>query len=328
MAVTIRDVAEHAGLCPATVFRYLNGARLREKNRLKVEQAIQALGFKADVATIAFIVSDLADLFTMSIVKAIVRCVVKEKYTIAISEFEGDENLLEERLKFFKYLAISGLILFPTTKTGRCSDILQEYLVERVPVVFVDETLRGFATDTVVVDNAHASFRAVEQLIQANHRKIAILNGRPNSWVSQERLRGYLEAMQTYDITPEEQWNKWGQFTLEGGYIATKEIFQAKPHPTAIYSTNYHMTLGAAAALNELQVKIPDEVSFVGFDHFPDLDVIRPPLTLVEQPVEKIGEAAGELILKRIRGDYTDFPQKVELKTKLLLRDSVRKLTP
>jgi LacI family transcriptional regulator len=326
MAVTIRDVAERAGLCPATVFRYLNGAQLREKNRLKVEHAIQALGFKADVSTIAFVVSDLADLFTMSIVKAIVRCLVKEKYTITISEFESDENLLEERLRFFKHLAIGGLILFPAIKTGKCSGILQEYLAERVPVVFVDETLRGFETDVVVVDNAHASFRAVEQLIQANHRKIAILNGRPRSWVSQERLRGYLEAMHTYDIAPEEQWSKWGHFTLEGGYTAVKEIFQAEQRPTAIYSTNYHMTLGAAAALNELQIKVPDEISFVGFDHFPDLDVIRPPLTLVEQPVEKIGEAAGELILKRIRGDYTGFPQKVELKTKMLLRDSVRKL--
>ena len=326
MAVTIRDVAAHAGLCPATVFRYLNGAQLREQNRLKIERAIQALGFKADVLTIAFVVSDLADVFTMSIVKTIVRCLVKENYTITISEFESDEQLLEERLRFFQNRAISGLILFPATKTGECSAILQEYLDDRIPVVFVDETLRGFTTDTVVVDNAHASFRAVEQLIQANHRQIAILNGRPHSWVSQERLRGYLEAMQTYDLVPEAQWSKWGDFSLAGGYAAVKAIFQAAPRPTAIYSTNYHMSLGAAAALNELQIKVPDEISFVGFDHFSELDVIRPALTLIEQPLEKIGEAAAELMLKRIRGDYADFPQKVELKTKLLLRDSVRKI--
>ena len=79
-------------------------------------------------------------------------------------------------------------------------------------------------------------------------------------------------------------------------------------------------------ALNELQIKVPEELSVIGFDHFSETDVFRPLLTVIEQPLEEIGKTVGELIMKRIKDDYTDFPQTFKLKTRMLIRDSVRKL--
>ena len=132
----------------------------------------------------------------------------------------------------------------------------------------------GFETDVVLVDNAHASFRAVERLIHANHHNIAVLTGPQNTYVGRERLRGCLEAMKTYNIPLREQWIQCGDFSAEGAYNAVKELYQsASSRPTALYSTNYHMTHGAIIALNELQIKIPEELSFVGFDRFPGLDL-------------------------------------------------------
>jgi LacI family transcriptional regulator len=331
MAVTIRDVAERAGVCPATVFRYLNGAHLREKNRVKVAQAIQELGFKADVSAIAVIVPALTNLFAMTIVTGIERLVVQAGYNSIICDFANEYHALLDRLKFFKNRAISGIILFPLTQDNKRElhaiiHLLEAYRADHIPVVVVDDVLTEFETDAVLVDNAHASFRAIEHLIHQNHRQIAILNGRQNSYVSQERLRGALEALQTYKVPIEERWLIWGDFRTKGGYAAVTALYQTSPHPTALYSTNYNMTIGAIMALNDLQIRIPEDLSVIGFDHFSGLDVVRPALTVIEQPLDEIGKTAGELMLKRIKGDYTDFPQIVKLKTRMVIRDSVQKL--
>ncbi|MCP4399918.1 MAG: LacI family transcriptional regulator [bacterium] len=328
MAVTIQEVAERAGVSIGTVSRYVNGAHLREQNRLNIEQAIEELGFKTSVSAIAVFVPVLTSIFAMSIVTEIERIVMTERYNSIICDFENSYTALQERLKFFKNRAISGIVLFPLTQRDNSDSLsivslLEEYAVEQIPIVVVDEILPGFETDAVLVDNAHASFRAVEHLIHHKHRDIAILSGRKNSFVSQERLRGYVEALQTYKIPVEEKWIKWGDFRTKGGYAAVKELFHMSDRPTALYSTNHNMTLGATTALNELQIKIPEELSLVGFDRFASSDVIRPPLTLVEQPLDEIGKAAGELMIQRIRGDYTDFPQKIKLNTRLLVRNSV-----
>jgi len=331
MAVTIQEVAERAGVSIGTVSRYLNGAQLREQNRRNIEQAIEELGFKTSVSAIAVFVPALTSIFAMSIVTEIERIVMAERYNSIICNFENSYTALQERLKFFKNREIGGIILFPLTKRDNSDAplivrLLEEYAAERIPIVVVDEMLPGFETDAVLVDNAHASFRAVEHLIHQNHRHIAILSGRKNSYVSQERLRGYIKALQTYKIPVEDKWIKWGDFRTKGGYAAVKALYQGPDRPTALYCTNHNMTLGAATALNELHIKIPEELSLVGFDHFASSDVIRPLLTLIEQPLDEIGKAAGELMLQRIRGDYTDFPHKIKLETRLLIRNSVRRI--
>ena len=86
------------------------------------------------------------------------------------------------------------------------------------------------------------------------------------------------------------------------------------------------MTVGAVLALHEMRIRIPDDISFVGFDHFEAIDVIEPPLTVVEQPIQKIGEIAARLLLKRVQGDYHDFPETIKLNTKMVIRGSVRTL--
>ena len=327
MAVTIPDVAKRAGVAVGTVFRYLNGARLREENRLKVEKAIDDLGFKENVLAVAVIIEQLTDFFATSVITTLERTIEKQKYNIILSDFERDEEKLHERLTFFKNRAISGLILFSSGRGTKSIGILNEYRAAEIPVILVDDVIPGFETDVVLVDNAHASFRAVERLIHANHRNIAVLIGPRDTYVGQERLQGYLEALKTYNIPFAEHWILSGDFSAEGAYNAVKELYQsASPRPTAIYSTNYHMTHGALIALNELQIKIPEELSFVGFDRFPALDLMKPLLTVIEQPHEEIGKAAGKLILKRIQGHTADFPKTMTLRTRMLVRESIQKM--
>jgi LacI family transcriptional regulator len=221
-------------------------------------QAITELGFKANVAVIAALIAEPASIFTLSIIKAIERTVKDQEHNIIICDSDGDPHDLQERLVFFKNRAINGLILFPSTKTADSIGVLAEYQADQIPVVAVDEIIPGFETDAVILDNARPSFWAIEHLIRANHTKIAILAGRPNSYVAQERLRGCVEALQTCNVPLEERWLKWGNFSTTDGYAAVKELFTVDPRPTALYCTNYDMTLGAIFALNELQLNVPE----------------------------------------------------------------------
>ncbi len=336
MAVTIYDVAKKAGVSHGTVSRYLNGYSLRENNRTRVEQAIQELNFQENIIAkglkgnrsmaIAVLTPRYTAVFVMLITTIIEKIVARENYGLVMCNFEDDDEQLRQKLLFLQRRAIDGVIIFPEDKGAAGLRILHEYLNLHIPVVLINEPIPGFETDLILVDNAVASFRAVEQLILGNHKDIAIINGSQESYLCQQRLKGYYEAMQAYNLKVEEEWVKWGNFHSVGGYTATKELC-ASPHPpSAIFVVSYYMTMGAVMALHELRLRIPDDISIFGFDHFEPADAIQPALTVVEHPVEKIGEQAAHLLLRRIRGDYSDFPQTITLNTTMLIRGSTRNL--
>lgn len=331
MAVTIRDVAKRAGVSLGTVSRYLNGYKLRDENRIRVEEAIHQLGFKQNIIakglknnrsmTIGVVIDDFTNIFSTSIVTAIEKTVEKDNYSIILCDYEEDTQKLEQKLSFLKDRFVDGLILF---SNNVYLDIMDEYIKDGVPIVVVNEDIPGFHTDKVMVNNADASFRAVEKFIHSNHKKIAIINGPCDSCVGQERFSGYVQALQVYDIPVEQCWIKYGNFTTVGGYLATKELFNNSQMPTALYVANYYMTLGTIMAIHEMNIKVPDKLSIIGFDYFDLSDVIKPSLTLIEQPTLTMGEMAGNIILKRIKGDYSDYPEVHRLHTRMIVRDSVR----
>lgn len=333
MPVTIHDVAKHAGVAVGTVSRYLNGYTLRDKNRRKVEDAIDTLGFKENIIarglkrncsmTVAVVAPDFSS-FVAAITPVIEHELEKQRYSLIMCSYQGQKDKLRKKLLFLKERFVDGIVLFPSNLAAASIDLLQGWVDDENPVVLLDHLVPGLDTDAVVVDNTNASFRAVERLILENHRKIAIIDGPEDSTVSQERLEGYCAAMETYNLPIQERWIQRGPFTRTGGYHAVKALREASEPPSAVYVANYEMTIGAILALHELHVRIPEELSFIGFDHFEAIDVVEPALTVVEQPIERIGQLAAELLLKRLQGDYEDFPTTMKLNTKITIRQSVQ----
>ncbi|HCS74932.1 MAG TPA: LacI family transcriptional regulator, partial [Clostridiales bacterium] len=188
-----------------TVSRYLNGYKLREPNRIRIEEAINELGFRENFIakglktnrsmTIGVVLASLTDLFATSVITAAERVLAQDNYSIIVCDFESCQEKLEQKLHFLKSRSVDGLILFPSSCA--VSAVLQEYLDDSIPVVIVNDDMPGFDTDKITVDNANASFRAVEYLIHQNHRDIAIINGDQGTYTGRERYKGYLEAMQT-----------------------------------------------------------------------------------------------------------------------------------
>ncbi|HBG75371.1 MAG TPA: LacI family transcriptional regulator, partial [Clostridiales bacterium] len=195
MSVTIRDVAKRAQVSLGTVSRYLNGYSLREQNRIRIGEAIRELGFQENIIakglknnrsmTIGVVLSSLTDLFATSVITAAEDVLAEANYSIVVCDFQSDPDILDQKLRFLKSRSVDGLILLP----GSCdrSGVLQEFQDDGIPVVMVNDEMPSLSTDLVAVDNANASFRAVEWLIHQNHRDIAVINGDPDTSTGRER---------------------------------------------------------------------------------------------------------------------------------------------
>jgi DNA-binding LacI/PurR family transcriptional regulator len=264
--------------------------------------------------------------FVAAIMPVIEQVLEKHRYSLVMCSYQGDKEKLRKKLVFLKERFVDGIILFPSNLATASVDLLQDWLDEGNPVVLIDHLIPEFETDAVIVDNANASFRAVERLILDNHEKIAIIDGPEDSYVSQERLQGYCAAMETYNLPVQDSWIQRGAFTQAGGYHAIRALREIAHQPSAVYVANYEMTIGAILALHEMHVPVPEELSFIGFDHFEAIDVVEPSLTVVEQPIERIGQLAAELLLKRLQRGGNDFPTIIKLNTKMTIRNSVQQI--
>jgi len=337
MAATIRDVAKKARVSVGTVSRYLNGARLREKNRISIENAIEELGFEANffargltkskTMAVAVLVPHTDDYFSGSIIKVLERELGKKNYSIMVSNYHGDADILEKRLIFFK-TRVDGIVLFPyfIKQDGKVGSLIKKYIDAGIPTQIFNEDIRGVATDKFFTDNVNASFRAIEYFIHHGHTKIAVINGQNNDYVGINRHKGFLDAMQLYGIPVNERYIKYGGYTMNGGYEAAIELLDSSDRPTALYITNYLMTFGAMMAIQEKNIKVPDELSVIGFDYMRFADIIVPPINVVEQSIEKMGESVAKLMLARIEGDFDEFPKVQYFPAKMLVRDSVKKI--
>ena len=333
MAATIKDIAKKTGLSIATVSKHINGIRIRADNGIRIQGAIDELGYKVNeiarglktsrTMTIGVLIPSLVNIFSTSIVSAVERIFQQNGYSTFICDYSSDPALEESRFHFLLDKSVDGIIITPTAIS---SQSIAEAMRLEVPVVAIDQPLSGMDADTVLVDNMNASYQAVEHLIQARHRKIGIIHGPLSTHTAYERLKGYLRVHVDYRIPALPVYRKCGDYEMAGGYAQTKILMSESEPPTALFVTNYEMTLGAVIALNEMNVRIPDDLSFIGFDNLQMAMLVKPRLTIVVQPMAKIGEQAAALLLKRLKGDREDHPYIARLKTELIPGDSVRQI--
>lgn len=337
-SITVKDIAARASVSVGTVSRYLNGHQLREHHRAAIEKAIEELGYKQNYfarglkskrsMTIAALIYSFTDPFSSTIISEIEKLAEIDDYLVLISDYQGNPEKLITKLAYLRERFIDGLIFFPLEPSDRLTEALAGYRKDGIPVVVLNQHIPALGTDTVKVDNVSSAFRATEHLIHHGHRDLAIICGLRQDPVSVERLRGFLDAARTYSLEVPERHIVYGEYTKGGGRDRALEMFadtadQSMPRPTALLAANAEMTYGALQALRELGLEVPRDVSLIGFDHTEYLDMVDDSLTLVEQPLPKLGQVAGSLLIRRLKGDYSDFPRTVEVNTRLLVRGSV-----
>jgi LacI family transcriptional regulator len=333
MAATIKDVAKATGLSIATISKYINGGNVLQGNKLLIDDAIHKLGFKVNgiarglktnkTMTIGVLIPDLRNIFCTTIVSNIENTLSQHGYSTIICDYNRNSKQECEKLQFLVEKLVDGIITMP--QDGWAQGV-QELIGRNIPVVFIDRAIKGIDCDTVLVDNLNASYLAVESLICKGHRRIGIICGPEDVFTAQERLKGYLRVHEDYHMPVDESLVKKGDYEMEGGFTLLCELLDHPDRPTAVFVTNYEMTLGAVMAANERNIRIPDELSFIGFDNLQMARVVKPTLSIVVQPMEQIGETAANVLLKRMRGDVGNFPTMFRLKTELIEGNSVKSL--
>ena len=327
---TIKDVARYTGLSIATISKYINGGNVLKENRVVIQEAIEKLNYRPNQIarglktsksmTIGVLIPSLENVFFTSIISRIEDLLQEKGYSILVCDFKENIELESKKLEFLVNKQVDGIIM---VSYGGNQDYINGLLERHIPIVMLDRMIRGIECDVVLADNLNSSYRAVEELILRKHRRIGIICGPKDTYTSVERRRGYERVHEDYDCSLDERLISNGEYTVENGYNAMRSLWELEDRPTALLVTNYEMTIGAIMAINDLQINIPQELSIIGYDNIQMAKVVKPPLSIVEQPMQEIGTTAAEILLKRLKGDYSDFPRVSRLKTEIFIKESV-----
>lgn len=313
---TIKDIAKETGLGLATISKYLNGGHVLEKNRIAIEHAIDKLGYTVnEVArglktsrsrTIGVVIPELSNLFITTIVTVIEDILRKSGYAVIICDCRTDETQEEEAVQFLVRKQVDGIINMPV---GRSGMHLAPALNKGLPVVLLDRLTETNTNNVnaVLVDNVLAAQNATLELLNAGHQNIGIILGPQDVYTSRQRLAGYTTALQKQGLAPKDKLVAYSDYTVQGGYESMKHLLGER-EMSAVFVTNYEMTLGAIIAINETGIQIPQRLSFIGFDNLHLSQVVRPKLTIVTQPLEEIGTNAAKILLERLAEGGADLP--------------------
>ena len=337
MAATMKDLSRETGLGLATISKYFNGGTVREKNRVLIEAAVKKLHYVPNEVArslktqhsrvIGVVIPELSNAFITSIIATMEDILRKHDYAVIVCDCRSDVKREKEAVEFLMHRRVDGLINMATDTSG---SHLKAALSAGIPVLLIDrliDSLRG-KVSAVVIDNVHAAGQAVQKLTKLGHRQIGLVLGSPNLFTTNQRLHGYLDALREAGITPSEQYIRYGDYTLDGGYQAVLDLLSLRERPTALFVTNFEMTLGAMLALQHSGVRIPEDLSVIGFDKLELFGEIFPDLTLIRQPQLSIGREAASLMLDLVGSGNSVSHRIVTLSTELAEGKSVRVLKP
>lgn len=333
MTPTIVDIAKRTGFSVSTVSRVLHGGDQRYKisdgTSALIRQAAASLGYTPNKIArglrlqqthqIGVIVADVSNPFFSQIVKAVSQEARRAGYSILVCDANESTQIEAESVKVLMENRVDGLLV---AGVGRDSSSLQRVRAQGIPLVVLDRLLDDLSADAVASDSFRGAYAVVSYLIREGHRRIAIIQGLRGTFANEERLRGYRQALEDAGITIEPRYAVGHDFGTVNGYLETKALLHIADPPTAIFTVNDGIALGALEALRQERWKVPDDMSLVTFDDPVFAASISPPLTAVAQPVDKMGEIGIKLLLRRLR-ERTIEPRKILLEPRLIIRESV-----
>jgi LacI family transcriptional regulator len=323
---SIYDVAQRAGVSPATVSRFLRGQRVRSEAAIR--EAIDELGYWPTAAArslrsgvhyaIAVVVPDVTNPFFAALVKGIESVFRPGPYSVFLANTE-ESSEIEDAVLADIVRRVDGIILAPATEQEETPLRVRE---AGTPVVFVDRELAGGEFDSVTVDNFGGAHEAVTHLLSLGHERIGLVSGPLNTTPGRARHAGAMAALEAYGVEIQPEYCKVADFRERGGHDAMLQLLALLERPTAVFCANNFMTIGALKALNSMRVKVPDEMSIVGFDDLDLATLLDPPLTVIERPTVEQGILAAHLLQTRLADRRAGTPQRVVLPTRLLARGS------
>ena len=307
MAATMKDIARQTGLGLATISSYFNGGNVREKNRIKIEAAIEELHYEVNevarglktnaTRTIGVVIPELNNTFCAEIITGMEDVLRSHGYATIVCDCRTDRKLEQEAVEFLIRRRVDGIINMPVDEEGKH---LRKFQKTGKPIVLIDRRIQGISCDSVLVDNRKAAEDAVQCFIKNGHRNIGIIGGPEGIFTAQERRSGYSKALKEAGIQIRGSLIFHGDYTIQGGVRGLEELVRSNPDMTAVFVTNYEMTMGAMIGVNELGIKIPEQLSMIGFDNLQFARACNPKLTIVSQPTDGIAREVARIMLEHL----------------------------
>lgn len=306
--VTITTISEVTGLSISIISRYLNGHNVREKNRILIEKAIKDTGYVPNdfarnlrveqTKCIGVIIPEFNSIFTTSVLNAVESIIMKQGYSLILSNCHGDKNFEITCAKTLIQKRVDALLILPLSDCKEISEIAKK---NNIPVLVFDQYVKNKDIDYVLFDNKGASYRAAEILVEYGHQNIGIIAGPQNVFTAKKRLQGFTDYFKKNNIAfSKDSIYYCKEFDTESAYQVAKECLVKENHPTALFTSSFYLTMGTIKAINELNLRIPEDISLIAFDSLPFYDVLKPKLWTINQPFDLIGQAIAKDLLDLI----------------------------
>jgi len=326
-------VAREAGVSQSTVSRALRGdPRVREETRKKIGESARRLGYAAPHSepppstsrrsrTVGVVVADLTNPFFPHQLQPLYDEFQLLDYRVVLFVERSDTPSGYEGLKRLLDRSIDGVLLTTGTLGSQIPALVRE---KGIPLVQLTRYIDDLDADRVVSDNRGGALAAARYVLGLGHRRIGMISGPSNTSTQRDRLLGMTEALEELGLTLEPRFMKQGPFTHHGGYQFATELLTPVDHPTVIFCANDVLAFGALDAAKALGVRVPDEVSIVGFDDIPMAAWESFQLTTVNQPAAEMARTAARMLAERIESPEDIGPGRTRIfLANLVKRDTV-----
>ena len=331
----LKDVAKYTGLSISTISRVLSNKNYVNKNtREKVMEAVRMLNYSPNIMaqslkkgrsnTIALIIPSIQNLIFADVTRGVEDTARKNGYTVILCNTDENMEIEKTYIKTLRTRLIDGFVVSSMLPH---STHIQQLRNENFPMVL---TLRAYdkSIDAVITNNRHAAYNAIKYLIERGHRKIAITLGDTELTLYSERYKGYLQALEEFNIPPDEKLVIRQRTNIGSFYSLVKTMLENKIIPDAVFSTTDSQAITVMRAIYDCGYRIPADISVLGFDDVEISALVEPPLSTVSQPFYEIGVLAVQKLIYQI--DYKekygvlDKPLVDIVETNLLIRKSTR----
>ncbi|MGC9401137.1 substrate-binding domain-containing protein [Vibrio genomosp. F10] len=332
---TMKDIAKLAGVSTSTVSHVINQSRyVSEEISQRVNDAARELNYAPSALarslkmnrtkTIGMLVTTSTNPFFGEVVKGVERSCYQQGYNLILCNTEGDSDRMKASINTLLQKRVDGVILMCSTLEGQRVDVFERY--PDIPVVVMDWGPMLFSSDKIQDNSLRGGYMATKYLIDAGHKNIGCITGPLNRYQAQMRYEGYKRALNEAGLDINPRWIVEADFECEGGYSAFNTMNNKGPLPSALFVSNDMMAMGVINAANEHNIKIPQDISIIGYDDIHIARFMTPSLTTVHQPKYRLGKAAVDTLLTKLEKNSNDTVV-VQLEPTLVERKSVKTLS-
>jgi LacI family transcriptional regulator, galactose operon repressor len=330
-SVTIKDVARRSGVSAMTVSRVINASRsVSPATVRRVEEAIAELGYvpnrlarglsRRKTGTIALIVPDVANPFFTLIVRGAEDVARRAGYRIILCDTRADLELERDVIEEMIAHRVEGIAIAPVSDRSRGP--LRRVAKLGVPFVLIDRTVPGIQSDVVLGDSVGGAQQLVEHLISLGHSRIGMIVESDEVSTARDRRQGYVRALEYAGLPLDTALVVRSTVDPRGGFSGMQQLLRLADRPSAVFTVNNLVALGAIEAVRAGGLEVPDDVALVCFDDIEYASRLYPFLTVLEQPAEAFGTLGTQLLLDRIAGRGSQRPGVIVLPGQFVVRES------